>query len=103
MSNFPDVQAIYLSAAEAGETLVDPDASTEVVVKTSEGLTYSAQFCTTENIRAKLDTHSDLISPDYLWWSNLVVVNEINADSVKDIIDHMIDEGDFQLIFRKLS
>ena len=39
----------------------------------------------------------------YLWFKNLVLVKQISEDYVNNVVEEMIDEGDFQVLFQKIN
>ncbi len=98
-----EVDKIILSALEIGEQLVEENANSGVIVKMKNGDTYSATFFTFQNFLEQLPTIENNVDMFYLWFKNLVLVRRLNESSVNAIVEQMIDEGDFQLIFTKLT
>lgn len=75
------------------------------MVQLKDGERYSAAFCTYECMRSLLtNPRRNSVHPKhYLFFENLVVVDSFEKSYLNDVINEMIDEGDFQLVFKRLT
>jgi hypothetical protein len=99
------VEKIILSTQEVGENLIHEEANTDVIVHTRDGYRYVATFCTYKKMEILMYSN-DFQQRDtyhYLWFKNLVLVKQISEDYVNNVVEEMIDEGDFQVLFQKIN
>ncbi|MCX2743865.1 hypothetical protein OO013_08310 [Mangrovivirga sp. M17] len=99
------IDKIYLSQESANQTVDFNHLNTEVIVKIGTGFKYRANFiCVTELEKEfeKEFNDSKNVAKKYFWSKNLVIVKNITKNDLLPIIENMIDEGDFQLIFEKM-
>ena len=79
---------------------------TDVIVQFDTGSTYSAKFIALQKLIDDIQNHRKSAkgpSNKYYWSQNMVIVNDIDKTDLLPIVQHMIQEGDFQIIFEKLS
>lgn len=100
------IKEIILTAENLEDAPVNyEDLSTDVIVNFENGDTYVATFFSHKNLKKTLeaDLQSFDFSPDrYYRVLNMVVVEDFNKENLLSVIECMISEGDFQLIFKKL-
>ena len=101
-----NIAKIYLS--EEGESgKLDYDLlHTDVIVQFDTGNTYSAKFIAIQKLIDDIRNHRKSTkdpSNKYYWSQNMVIVNDMDKKDLVPILEHMIQEGDFQMIFEKLS
>lgn len=95
------VDRVILSSSFAENKEDAASKVTDVIVILTNGIKYTATFfpyAEIDNIRKLNRQNSDL----YIWENNMVLVKNCNQDTVEMVVEHMIDEGDFQFAFRKL-
>lgn len=100
------VNKIHLSVEK--QDFTDRDYSeeyTDVIVELVNGDVYVASFFTHKNIEEimlKNKESGDYLSGKYFWVEVMVIVDECSLETVRKIVDQLIDEGDFDLAFRKI-
>ena len=105
MSENKYVDKIILSVLKTGETVIPDETDTDVFVHLNDGKKYVATFCTYKKMELLMnDIRSVEERPkNYLWFKNLVLVKEIEEEQIFEVVEEMIDEGDFQVLFKKLN
>lgn len=80
--------------------------NTDVVVELSNGSKYVAPFFAYQNIEKLVGEHEisgDFLEGKYFYKHSMVLIDECSVENVRKVVEHMIDEGEFLLIFRQLS
>ena len=101
-----NVTKIYLSEEEDNGKLNYDVLHTDVIVQSDTGHTYCAKFIAIQKLIDDIKAHRESEknpSSKYYWSKHMVIVNDIDKQDLVPIVNHMIQEGDFQMIFRKLS
>ena len=78
---------------------------TDVIVEFQNGETYVASFFTYKNlesIRVQNRISGDFLGGKYFWVESMVFIDECSLGDVRVVINNMLEEGDFENIFRKL-
>ena len=78
---------------------------TDVIVVLSNGLKYAATFLPFSDIvhiREQNLMNGEFLNGLYYWGQYLVLVENCEQKTVEIVVNHMIEEGDFQEAFRKL-
>ncbi len=106
MSHANIIENLYLSIDFSGTTEVDrSDECTEVIVDLKNGDKYVCTFLTYKNLASKQMGHQisgDYLSGKYYWIDRMVFVDLLTTNRIREVVEHMIEEGDFELAFRKL-
>jgi hypothetical protein len=79
--------------------------NTDVIVQFENGDRYSAVFFSHKSLKGLMDrdAQSDSYKAyEYYRVLNIVLVKDFNKGNLMPVIEAMITEGDFQLIFRKI-
>jgi len=79
--------------------------NTDVIVQLDNKNTYRANFITLKKLVETFNEHQNKaedLSKEYLWSKNMVITKNLEKKVLKPMVEHMIEEGDFQLIFEKL-
>ena len=100
-----NITKIYLSEEE-NEVLDYGSINTDVIVQLDNDYKYSAHFISIKKLTHDIEAHRKSTkdpSNKYYWSQNMVIVNDMDEKDLIPIIEHMIQEGDFQMIFKKLS
>ena len=98
------IEKIYLSEeSETGKSDYSL-LNTYVIVRLDNGYKYKAFFITMKSLIDEMQGfwNSEEKIKKYFWTGNTVIVNEISKEDLFPMIDHMIEEGDFQMIFEKI-
>ncbi len=83
----------------------DQISETDAIVEMKDGNKYVATFCSFDRMRdlLNLDGGVEDAPKHYLHFQNLVLVKELTYVHVADVIEEMIDEGDFQMVFKQMT
>jgi hypothetical protein len=79
--------------------------NTDVIVVLDDGAKYTASFFTyafIEHTRMINKLTGDFLSGKYFWGKNMVLVEECTPEIINPVIKDIIDEGEFNEVFRKL-
>lgn len=100
------VSNIYISAENTEEDIASPEAgNTDVIVLMDDGKKYIASFFSYANIKALKQQHQksgEYLSGAYFWEKNIVLVEACTMKVVEQVVNHLIDEGEFRDAFRQL-
>jgi hypothetical protein len=101
------VKSIILTAEYLNDTDIDyNDLNTDVIVQFDNGDKYSATFFSVKNLQNMIDELDHLQDRNavrqYYKIMNMVLVKDFNQGDLQPIIEAMLSEGDFQLIFKKI-
>ncbi|RAP27035.1 hypothetical protein C2W64_01181 [Brevibacillus laterosporus] len=93
--------------SEVCEAEFDPyDDNTDVIVSFPDRTRYIASFFTYKNIETltkKNQTSSENMSGLYFWASDMVLVENVNPETIEAMIDHLIAEDNFDTLFTKIT
>jgi len=82
------------------------DLNTDVIVRFEDGDEYVATFYSYRNLEqmmAEMKASQGFASGHYYRILNMVVVRDFNKGDLLPVIDAMLAEGDFQLVFKRLK
>jgi hypothetical protein len=101
-----EVKSIHLSSQNEDYENFNPKrGNTDVIVSLEDGRKYIASFFAYDNIeelRIQHEINGDFLHGSYFWAKNMVLVKECSPDVIDPVVKNMIDEGEFNDIFRKL-
>jgi hypothetical protein len=100
------IQEVYLSSDYQSTLFVPPQTdSTDVIVHLQNGEKYIASFFTYAFFSQwklnQKDAKEELYGK-YFWAPNMLVVDDCKKENIIKIVQHLIDEGDFRFVFKKL-
>lgn len=96
---------ILTAELQQGNPIDYEDLNTDVIVNFDNGDRYVATFFSHKALNNTIEADiqsGDFYSKQYYRILNLVLVKDFNNGDVRSVIDSMIAEGDFQLIFKKI-
>lgn len=99
------IDRIYLSQSTENQEIDYNHLNTEVIVHLKNGAKYRATFISISELESQLQETQKLEGNDarkYFWSESLVIVKNIQKEDLLPMIEYMIEEGDFQLIFEKM-
>lgn len=79
--------------------------NTDVIVQLDDGHSYKANFITLKKLANEFLAHQkkvESLAKKYFWSKSMVIVNDMEKEELIPMIQYMIEEGDFQMIFEKL-
>lgn len=92
--------------AHLDNSLVDyENLNTDVIVQFDNGDQYIATFFSFKNLEGMLEEHKhseDYLSEDYYKVLDAVLINDFKDRKLLSVIEHMMVEGDFQVVFKKI-
>ena len=100
------IKDIVFTAERLSKTPLDyKNMNTDVIVNFDNGDKYIATFFSHESLKQMLEADIKTIefsSGKYYRILNMVIVKDFNEGDMHHVIETMIAEGDFQLVFKKL-
>lgn len=100
------IKNIHLSIEKLGLPSIDYNREhTDVIVELIHGDTYVASFFTYESLeilRQKNKKEGHFLNGKYFWSEGMVIVEDCSPRTIKKIVAHLLDEGDFRDVFKKL-
>ena len=79
--------------------------NTDVIVQFYSGKKYIASFFTFQNlemIREENLKSEAFLNGKYFWTKNMLLIDNCSKKNITKVIDHLIIEGDFTTVFKKL-
>lgn len=80
--------------------------NTDVIVQLNTGEKYIASFFLFKKIevikKGNLKSGA-FLNGKYYWSKNMLLIDSISIESIKLVIQHLIDEGDFNQVFAKIT
>ncbi|WCN37017.1 hypothetical protein [Aneurinibacillus uraniidurans] len=80
------------------------DGNTDVIVTYQDGSRWIASFFTYRNIQTLTEKNrntGECLRGGYFWASDMVLVDECSRNRIEEIVNHLIEEKEFELIFNK--
>lgn len=101
-----EITKISLTAAHPDNAAIDyEDLNTDVIVQFDNGDQYIATFFSVKNLEGMLEEHKrsdEYLSEEYYKVLDAVLINDFRNKKLLSVIEHMMVEGDFQVVFRKI-
>lgn len=100
-----EIKKIYLSTEDPEDNSFNHRESTDVIVLLENGIKYVASFFTYANIeekRCQNKQSGEYLDGLYFWDKNLVLVEECTLKTIEQVIQNLMDEGEFQEAFKRL-
>jgi hypothetical protein len=79
--------------------------NTDVIVILEDGHKYTASFFTyayIDHMRIRNRMSGEFLGGKYFWGKNMVVVESCSPEVISPVVKHIIDEGEFNDVFRML-
>jgi hypothetical protein len=100
------IKNICLTAERLGNALDFEDLNTDVIVSLDNGDEYIATFFSFKNLQGMIEEHrhsKEFLTRRCYKTLNAVLVNDFKYENLRPVIERMIVEGDFQVMFKKLE
>ena len=101
-----EVKKIFITAELQDENCENPEkGNTDVIVLLTDGNKYTASFFTyafVEKMRSENKLTGDFLNGKYFWGKNMVLVEKCTPDVITPVVSDIIDEGEFDEVFRHL-
>lgn len=96
------IDNIYLSVLDGQNVIEKVQLATDVVVTMKNKSKYLATFYTYEYLKNKIIEEQSKMR---LYWcmDSFTLVESLDSNSINEIVEKMIDCGDFQIMFLKLD
>ena len=102
-----EVKHIHLTASLNTDEVIDnADCYTDIIVEMINGDKYVASVFTYTNIETLKNKHKkngEYLNGKYLWAKGMFLIQNCSLDTVKEVVSHLIDEGEFTTTFYKIS
>lgn len=100
------IEKIYLSIEKDSSDMFQYDSeNTDVIVVMVGGEKYIAAFFTYKNIellRQQNYQNGEFLQGKYFWAKNMVLIDNFDKHNILEVIEHLIEEGDFNDVFEKI-
>ena len=100
------IEKIFLSVDRRKEEQFDPyTGNTDVIVHLDNGEKYTASFFAYKNIEKKAlenKLNENFMGGKYIWFNNMVLIESCTKDLITEVVQEMIDEGEFHKAFLAL-
>lgn len=100
------IKRIYLSIEDVGKHPIDyENDNTDVIVQFQNGDLYVASFFAYKNLetlRVQHQKEDEFLKGKYFWADRMVFIENCKKETVWEVVLHLIEEGNFRKIFRKL-
>ena len=101
------IEDLYLSIEkESNDGFDASNENTDVIVVLDNGQKYIASFFTYSNIsKLKLEHKKtgEYLSGKYFRVDNMVLIENCSKENIEEVVQYLIDEGDFEYVFRKIT
>jgi len=103
------IKELWIESEEKGPIIggtLETNDNSDVIVTLHNGNRYVATFFTYENIehlRRKNQKTGECLNGRYFWASDMIIVERINRREVKEIIEHLLAENEFEQTFDKIE
>lgn len=80
--------------------------NTDVIVEFESGDKWVASFFTYNNINKLIEKNKctgENLNGKYFWSSYMILIDEISRERILEVINHLISQGEFALLFKKLD
>lgn len=100
------IAKVFLTSEFQPETQLNyNNSNTDVIVQMDSGEKYIASFLTYENLeslrRENLKSGA-FLNGKYYWMKNMLLIDDCSKERIKLIINHLLDEGNFDSVFKKI-
>ncbi len=79
---------------------------TDVLVVMKSGRQYVSSFFSFRQIdlqRKRFEQTGDFLNGNYFWAKRLILIDKCERESIRNVIEHLIEEGDFLDAFQRLD
>ncbi len=101
------IRKILLSSETELQKKVDvQDAHTDVIVEMNDGEKYVASFFTYKNMKTLQLLHreeNDFLGGKYFWVKGMLMVESCTRQTIEKVVLDLMEEGDFERVFRKIN
>lgn len=98
------IERIFLSAQWLPSEEVDRRSDyTDVIIRFEDGAIYAAAFFHYDLIEVLRERHAasgDFLGGKYFWAEGMVLTDSCTLESVREVVRHLLEEGDFYRVFR---
>lgn len=95
----------YILTIYCGITPLDPDNdNVDVHVTFPNGESFSAVFFTLQNIETLMKDYrktGECANGSYFWTSDMLIVQELTEQTICEIVDNLLADGEFKSVFSK--
>lgn len=103
------IQEIWIESEEKGAIIggeQEANDNSDVIVRFADGSKAIATFYTYGNIeflRQKNKESGECLNGKYFWASNMILVDKITRQTVGEIVNYLLSEDEFYLVFDKVT
>lgn len=100
------IKEIFLSGEKINKDSSDTENGyTDVIIIFDNGDTYEAPFFTLTGLKEIRKLHKktgDFLAGKYFWAERMIISKSCELKDIRRVIKHLIEEGDFSKVFKKL-
>lgn len=101
-----NIKNIWIETEESSVVFGGTNNNSDVIVTFSDNTRHVATFFTYENIeflRRKNKNTGECLNGKYFWASDMIIVDLLNRKEIIKIINHLILENEFDIVFNKIK
>ena len=80
------------------------DDNSDVIVSFEDGGSWVASFFSYRNIQSLAEKNritGECLDGKYFWATDMLLVDEVSRTRIKEVIEHLMDEGEFEQVFSR--
>ncbi len=103
-----EIQEIWIESEAKGVISggeMEANDNSDVIVTFTDGSRAISTFFTYENIeflRQNNKETGECLSGKFFWASNMILVDKINREGIEEIVNYLLLEDEFHLVFKKI-
>ena len=103
------IKTIWIESEENGPVTggqISIDNNTDVIITFTDERKYVATFFTYQNIRTLAEENKrtdECLSGKYFWASDMILIENIDRDTIEKVIDELIKGEEFQRVFKYIG
>lgn len=101
------IAGIYLSSESREKYFAEkPEGITDVVVEFESGEQFIASFFSYQKVwemRKEYVETGKFLNGSYFWASEMILIDNCEKSTIRKVVEHLLEEGDFLNAFMKIS
>ena len=102
-----EIKKLHLSIENIGLDEIDYENDhTDVIIDKVNGDRYIATFFTFKNfdeLKSKSKVNGEFLRGRYFWVDRMIFIENIKKETILEVVEYLIDEGDFERVFEKIK
>ena len=105
------IEKIYISLEldqheTPGDEIDYEDTFTDVIVRFNDQSLFTASFFTFQNlmkVKEQSILDGNYLNGKYFWANGLVLIDSCTRQDIEEVVQHLLNEGDFEAVFIRLE